>query len=357
MAWETPAYSFAIDFEEPHAECSAQMAPIPMMNVVALQNHGGVEQLKLDRWPKPAVADHQALVEIKACGLNYMDVFVMHGMPDLHTTMPRIPGGDIAGIVREVGKDVSADWVGKRVVLFPRFPEGGVLGENGNGGLCEHIAVDQRQLIEIPDGVGFNEAAALPIAYGTSHRMLFTRGHIKAGEKVLILGASGGVGVSCLQFAKMAGAEVFACTSSEEKGRKLKELGADHIINYVETPEFSRAVWTASGKTGVDVAVNFTGGDTWIQTQRCMAVGGRILTCGSTAGHLCEIDVRFLWHRETDIIGSRAYVPEDIVACLDHVAAGRLRPVIESVLPLERAGEGVRLLEDRRIFGKVIVTP
>jgi alcohol dehydrogenase len=327
------------------------------MRVVALRQHGGVEQLQLDHWPKPSVADNEALVEVKACGLNYMDVFVMHGMPDLHTEMPRIPGGDVAGIVREVGKSVSADWVGKRVVLFPRFPGGGVLGEHGNGGLCEFIAVDQRQLIEIPGGVDFELAAALPIAYGTSHRMLFTRGKVKAGEKILILGASGGVGVSCIQFAKMAGMEVLACTSSEEKGRKLRELGADHIIDYVKFPEFSRAVWSASGKKGVDVAVNFTGGDTWIQTQRCMAVGGRILTCGSTAGHACEIDVRFLWHRETEIIGSRAYVPEDIVACLDYLASGRLKPVIETVLPLEEAGKGVSLLADRRVFGKVIVKP
>lgn len=327
------------------------------MKVVALHAHGGIEQLKFEDWKIPAPSEGQALVEIKACGLNYMDVFVMHGMPDMPTVMPRIPGGDIAGIVRSVGEGVPENWIGKRVVLFPRFPTGGVLGENGNGGLCEYIAVDHHQLIAIPDTVGFEEAAALPIAYGTSHRMLFTRGRIKAGEKVLILGASGGVGVSCLQFAKMAGCEVFACTSSEEKGRKLKELGADHIINYVETPEFSRAVWTASGKKGVDVAINFTGGDTWIQTQRCMAVGGRILTCGSTAGHLSTIDVRFLWHRETEIIGSRAYVPEDIVACLDHVASGRLKPVMETRLPLERAAEGVALLEGRRIFGKVIVTP
>lgn len=327
------------------------------MKVIALRQHGSVEQLKLEDWPMPSPAAHQAVIEVKACGLNYMDVFVMHGMPDLHTEMPRIPGGDIAGIVREVGADVPQSWVGKRVVLFPRFPEGGILGENGNGGLCQFIAADQRQLIEIPDGVGFNEAAALPIAYGTSHRMLFTRGKIKAGEKVLILGASGGVGVSCLQFAKMMGAEVFACTSSEEKGRKLKELGADHIINYAEEPDFSKAVWRASGKKGVDVAVNFTGGDTWIPTLRSMAVNGRILTCGSTAGHLCEIDVRFVWHREIDIIGSRAYVPDDIKACLDYVASGRLDPVIESVFPLEQAAEGVRLLEDRRIFGKVIINP
>jgi alcohol dehydrogenase len=248
---------------------------------------------------------------------------------------------------------VSRDWIGKSVVLFPRFPEGGVLGEHGNGGLCEYIAVDQRQLIEIPAGVGFKEAAALPIAYGTSHRMLFTRGRLKKGEKVLILGASGGVGVSCLQFAKMAGCEVYAITSSEEKATKLKALGADHAI--VTTGDFSKAVWAASGKKGVDVAINFTGGDTWIPTQRCMAVNGRILTCGSTAGHMCEIDVRFVWFREIEIIGSRAYVPEDIKACLDFVARKEIDPVIDKELPLEQAAEGVRMLDERRVFGKIII--
>lgn len=325
------------------------------MRVVAIQQHGGVDQMKLDEWPVPKAEPNQALVEIKACGLNYMDVFVLHGMPDLPTRMPRIPGGDIAGIVREVGEGVSREWIGKRVVLFPRFPEGGVLGEHGNGGLCEYIAVDQRQLIEIPEGVDFTKAAALPIAYGTSHRMLFTRGRLKKGEKVLILGASGGVGVSCLQFAKMAGAEVYACTSSEDKARKLKELGADHVINYSDNPDFSKAVWAATGKKGVDVAVNFTGGDTWIPTQRCMAVNGRILTCGSTVGHLCTIDVRFVWFREIEIIGSRAYLPADIKACLDFVADGQLDPVVHKELPLEEAAEGVRMLDERRVFGKIIV--
>ncbi len=325
------------------------------MRVIAIQQHGGVEQMKLDQWPVPKAGAGQALVEVKACGLNYMDVFVLHGMPDLPTEMPRIPGGDIAGVVREAGEGVSRDWVGKRVVLFPRFPGGGVLGEHGNGGLCEYIAVDARQLIAIPDGVTFKEAAALPIAYGTSHRMLFTRGGLKKGEKILILGASGGVGVSCLQFAKMAGAEVYACTSGEEKAKKLKALGADHVIDYSANPDFSKAVWAATGKKGVDVAVNFTGGDTWIPTERCMAVDGRILTCGSTIGHLSTIDVRFVWYREIKIIGSRAYLPEDIKACLDFVARKELLPVVEKELKLEEAAEGVRMLEERRVFGKIIV--
>jgi alcohol dehydrogenase len=322
---------------------------------VAIRRHGGIEEMKLESWPRPEAEAGHALVEIKACGLNYMDVFVLRGMPDLPTKMPRIMGGDIAGIVRELGAGVDRAWLGKRVVLFPRFPGGGVLGEHGNGGLCEYISVDQRQLIEIPEGVGFKEAAALPIAYGTSHRMLYTRGGLKQGEKILILGASGGVGVSCLQFAKMSGAEVYAVTSSADKAKKLEALGADHVIDTSVDADFSRAVWAASGKKGVDVAVNFTGGDTWIPTQRCMAVNGRILTCGSTAGHLCTIDVRFVWFREIEIIGSRAYLPEDIEACLDFVACKALSPIVEKELALEHAAEGVRMLEERRVFGKIIV--
>jgi alcohol dehydrogenase len=151
----------------------------------------------------------------------------------------------------------------------------------------------------------------------------------------------------------MAGAEVYAITSSDEKAAKLKALGADHAI--VSTGDFSKAVWAATGKKGVDVAINFTGGDTWIPTQRCMAVNGRILTCGSTVGHMCTIDVRFVWFREIEIIGSRAYLPEDIKACLDFVARQDLHPVIQRELKLEQAAEGVRMLEERRVFGKIVV--
>lgn len=323
------------------------------MRAVAIRGHGGVERMKLEQWPVPRPEADHALVEIKACSLNYMDVFVLHGMPDLPTKMPRIMGGDIAGIVREAGAGVAQDWIGKRVVLFPRFREGGVLGEHGNGGLCEYIAVDAWQLIEIPEGVGWKDAAALPIAYGTAHRMLYTRGRLAKGEKILILGASGGVGVACLQFAKRTGCEVYAVTSSAEKAAKLKALGADHPI--VSTGDFSREVWAATGKKGVDVAINFTGGDTWVPTQRCMAVHGRILTCGSTAGHDCAIDARFLWFREMEIIGSRAYLHADIEACLRFVADRSLVPVVEKELPLEQAAEGVRMLAERRVFGKVVV--
>lgn len=326
------------------------------MRVIAIRAHGGPEQVQLDHWPTPSPGPEQALVAVKACGVNYLDIFVRRGMPDLTVQLPRIPGGDVAGVVDAVGPGVDAAWVGRRVALFPRMPKGGILGEHGNGGACEFIAVDARQLHEIPTGVDFVHAAALPIAYGTAHRMLVTKAQLRPGEKILILGASGGVGCACIQIAKMIGAEVFACTSSEAKAARLKEIGADHVINY-DREDFARASWTLSGRAGMDVAINFTGGDTLVPTTRAMARDGRIVTCGATAGHDCRIDMRYVWTREIRLIGARGYMPEDLDAMLQAVGERRLRPVIDRVLPLEQMREGMRLLEEREVIGKVIVTP
>jgi len=197
--------------------------------------------------------------------------------------------------------------------------------------------------------------------YGTARRML-NRGRIAAGEKVLVLGASGGVGVACVQLAKLAGAEVVACAGSAAKVERLRALGADHVIDYSAEP-FDKALRGLLGKPritgggGVDLAVNFTGGDTWIPTQKCVRLGGRIVTCGATAGFDVRIDVRYLWTYEHQIIGSDGWTIEDLAALLDDVAAGRLRPVIDKVFPLDQAAEAERLMEDREVFGKVLLRP
>ncbi len=187
------------------------------MRAVAIDAHGGLEQVKLRAdWPEPSAGPGQAVVEVKACGLNYLDIFVLRGMPGLPVEMPRIPGGDVAGVVHSVGAGVARDWVGKRVLVDPHIKHGGALGEHANGGLCERIAVDADNLIAMPDAVTFEQAASLPIAYGTAYRMMITRGHLQPGELVLILGASGGVGTGCVQIAKNLKARVIACASSAE---------------------------------------------------------------------------------------------------------------------------------------------
>lgn len=329
------------------------------MRAIALQAHGGLDQLKLETWPDPSPGPGEALIEIKACGLNYLDIFVRRGMPGLTVEMPRIPGGDIAGVVRDVGEGVPEDWLGTRVLLDPMIKVGnqiGALGEHANGGLCELIVIHEDNLIPLPGDVSFEQAAALPIAYGTAFRMMTDRGEVAAGELVLVLGASGGVGTACVQIAKALGATVIACASTAEKLDKLRALGADHLINYAEE-DFSAAAWRISGKKGVDVVVNFTGGETWVPSLRALKLFGRLLTCGATAGFDPPTDIRYIWRRQASIIGSDGWTRDGLEALVDQVRTGAMVPVIHGVYPLEETAEAMRVMEDREIFGKAIVTP
>jgi NADPH:quinone reductase-like Zn-dependent oxidoreductase len=193
--------------------------------------------------------------------------------------------------------------------------------------------------------------------------MLITHGTVKAGDRVLVLGASGGVGTGCIILAKHLGAQVIACTSSSDKMRKLKELGADEVINAREV-DFSKWVIETYGKPqrrsyegGVDVVINFTGGDTWQPSLRCLKRGGKLLVCGATAGYDPKEDLRYVWSFELKIIGSNSFYDDDLRALMRLIADGKMRPVIDKVLPLDQAREGLRLIADREVIGKVVVTP
>ena len=336
------------------------------MRAVLTVAHGGREHLRLDEavaTPHPA-AD-EVLVRVGATAINFHDIFTRRGMPGVHVQLPLIVGSDIAGTVESAGSAVNARWLGRRVLIDPVLRDGdrmGMLGETLPGGRAEFVAVPQSMLLEIPDGVTVEEAAALPLAYGTAYRMLLVRGGVKAGERVMVLGASGGVGVACVQLAKMAGAEVLAFASSGDKLERLRALGADHVANYAERP-FLESVKALYGKPrfmgggGVDVAVNFTGGETMLPTQKCVKLGGRILCCGATAGYNLQLDARYLWTYEHTIIGSDGWIQADLATLLDLVARRKLTPVIDRILPLEQAAEGERLLEDREVVGKVLLEP
>ncbi len=331
------------------------------MRAVVIHEHGGRDKLILEDVPTPAAAPGQILVRVKACGLNYLDIFVRRGMPGLPIELPRITGGDIAGVIAAVGTGVTGIAVGQRVLLDPAvvLPNGeiGALGENTTGGLAEYIVVPAENAIPLPDDVTFEQAAALPIAYGTAWRMLITRGQIKTGEHVFILGASGGVGTGAVQIAKMCGCIVYAAASSEDKLQRLKTLGADVLVNYAEQPEFHRFIKSTTHGVGVDVVVNYTGGDTWVKSLKCIKLGGRLLTCGATAGYDPQTDIRYIWRKEMDIRGSDGWQRQDLIDLLEAVRSGKINPVIDRVLPLEDTAEGHRLLEDREVFGKVIIVP
>jgi NADPH:quinone reductase-like Zn-dependent oxidoreductase len=237
------------------------------------------------------------------------------------------------------------------------------MGEMIHGGLAEKCLVAQHQLIRIPAGVTYEDAASLPVAYGSAHRMLVTHKTVKTGDRVLVLGASGGVGTACVMLAKMLGAEVIACASTQDKLNRLKELGADEVINYKEI-DFSRWAVEKYGKPqrrtydgGVDVLINFTGGDTWQPSLRCVKRCGKILVCGATAGYDPKEDLRYIWSFELQIIGSNSFYDENLQELLQLIQQGKMKPIIDKVLPLERAVEGLRMIENREVFGKVVINP
>ena len=238
----------------------------------------------------------------------------------------------------------------------------GMIGEMYDGGRAEYCIAWAASLVRIPDPVSFDAAASLPLAYATAHRMMVTRGTLRAGETVLVLGASGGVGTACVMLAKLAGARVIACTGSDSKAGKLRAIGADEIID-TRTQGLTQALHALVGKPrisgagGVHMAVNYTGGNTWQDTIRCLKVGGRLLTCGATAGFDEKIDVRYVWTFELDLMGSNGWRRSDIETLLELARSGRMPPVIDKVLPLERTQEAERLLEEREVFGKIVIAP
>jgi alcohol dehydrogenase len=335
------------------------------MKAVVLNKHGGLDELKhVTDFPDPRAIDGHVVIRVRATSFNYHDVFTVRGMPGIKVPLPMIIGLDLAGEILEIGPGVDLQWkIGDRVLVNPLNKQKGLMGEMMHGGLAEKCLVAADQLIRMPDKVTFEEAASLPVAYGTAHRMIITHDTIKKGDKVLVLGASGGVGTGCVLLAKMRGAEVIACASSDDKIKRLKDLGADHVINYKAT-DFSKWAIEKYGKPqrrtyegGVDVVINFTGGDTWAPTLRCVKRGGKILVCGATAGHDPKEDLRYIWSFELKVIGSNSFYDENLKALMDMIQAGTMKPVIDVVLPLERAAEGLRLIESREVFGKVVVTP
>jgi NADPH:quinone reductase-like Zn-dependent oxidoreductase len=335
------------------------------VRAVVLHEHGDIENLTYhEDYADPECGEGQVVIRVGATSLNYHDVFTTKGMPGIKVPLPIVIGLDISGEIKEIGAGVEGWSIGDRVLvnpLDPVAPEKGLMGEMLDGGTAELCAVDATRLIKIPEGCSYEQAAALPVAYGTAHRMMITNGGMKGGEKVLILGASGGVGSCCVLLAKMMGCEVVAAGSSPDKLEALRAWGADHVIDYTD---FEKQIYGIYGKPhrrkyegGVDVVINFTGGDTWVPSLKATQRGGKILTCGATAGFDPTEDLRYVWTFELKILGSNSWAIEDLETLMQLIADGKLKPVIDTVLPLEQTAEGVRQLRDREVIGKIVITP
>ena len=334
------------------------------MRALVLREHGNLDKLEfVGDYPKPTIKDDHVIIKVGASSFNYHDVFTVKGMPGIKVPLPVIIGLDMAGEIVEIGANVKGWALGDRVLVNPLNKTHGLMGEMLDGGMAEYCLVSAEQLIKIPDAVSFIQAASLPVAYGTAHRMLVTHNTVKKGDRVLILGASGGVGTGCVILAKQLGAEVIACASSDDKLARLKEVGADEVINYKEV-DFSKWAVEKYGKPqrrnhegGVDVVINFTGGETWVPSLRCIKRGGKLLVCGATAGHDPKEDLRYIWSFELQVIGSNSFYIEDLTALMEMISKGEITPVIDKVLSLEEAREGLRLIQDREVIGKVVITP
>lgn len=339
------------------------------MKAQVIQSHGGIEQITFEaNWPTPTVEAGHVIIKVGACSLNYHDLFTLRGMPGITVPMPIIMGIDMAGSISEVGAGVEGWKVGDRVLVDPLVLNPyQLLGETVDGGLAEYCKVPATQLIALPDSVSYEQAAALPVAYGTAYRMMVTRGGLPLdgsakGKKVFVLGASGGVGTCCVQLAKLSGAEVIVAASSDDKLEKLRELGADHGINYREQ-DFLKGLHERVGKPringsgGVDMIVNFTGGDTWVSSIKSLKKGGKLLTCGATAGFDPKTDLRYIWTFELTVLGSNGWMREDLHALLALVEKGDLNPPVDMRYRLEDTAQAFAALENRSAFGKVIVQP
>jgi alcohol dehydrogenase len=334
------------------------------MRALVLHKHGSLDDLVVvGDYQVPTAIEGHVVIRVRASSFNYHDVFTVRGMPGIKVPLPVIIGIDMAGEIVQIGPGVAGWKAGDRVLVNPVNRKKGLMGEMLDGGMAEYCLVAADQLVAMPPAVSFEEAAALPVAYGTAHRMLITHATVNKGERVLVLGASGGVGTGCVMLAKLLGAEVIACASSEEKLHRLKALGADEVVDYSKA-DWSKWAVEKYGKPqrrsyegGVDVVINFTGGDTWVPSLRCLKRGGKLLVCGATAGYDPKEDLRYVWSFELKIIGSNSFYDDDLKGLMDLISAGKMKPVIDKVLPLEQAREGLRLIQDRAVIGKVVVAP
>jgi alcohol dehydrogenase len=333
------------------------------MKALILSEHGDVDKLHVGEIPMPKAVPGHVVIRVRASSFNYHDVFTVKGMPGIKVPLPVVIGLDMAGEITEVGDNVENWSVGARVLVNPLNKKKGLMGEMLDGGMAQYCLVSADQLIAMPEGVTFEEAASLPVAYGTAHRMLVTHNTIKPGDRVVILGASGGVGTGCVTLAKMLGAEVIAAAGSADKAERLKAMGADHVINYRDT-DFSKWVIEKYGKPqrrsyegGADVVINFTGGDTWVPSLKCIKRGGSLLVCGATAGHDPKEDLRYIWSFEIRVIGSNSFYDDNLSALMELIRTRKIAVQIDKVLPLEQAAEGLRMIRDREVLGKIVVTP
>ena len=341
------------------------------MRAAVFAEHGGPEVVHLAEIEKPEPAPGEVRIAVRATSLNHLDLWVRRGLP-FEIPMPHIGGSDVAGAVDALGPGVEGVPIGTRVVVDPSLgygwysgqgrgpsisdPPFGVIGEHTQGGLAEYCVVPAENLLELPDHVPFERAAAAGLTFVTAWRGLIGRGALRPGESVLITGGSGGVSTAAIQIAKHAGARVYAVTSGSESVRRVGALGADVVYDRLEV-EFSKELWRDTGRRGVDLVLDSVGEAVWEKCLRSLGVGGRLVTYGATAGPKVTSDARMVFWKQLSILGSTMGPPEDFRTVMGLLFEGHLQPVVDAVMPLAEARRAHELLEAGEVFGKLVLMP
>ncbi len=342
------------------------------MKLARIHQHGGPEVLVYEDAPEPSIRANQVLIRVRACALNHLDLFVRAGIPGMKFAMPHVLGSDIAGEVVAVGDLCERVKPGWRVLLSPgtscRQCEQCLLGQDNlcrrftmfgygiDGGNTELLAAPEYSVIQIPEDLSFEDAAAAPLVFLTAWHMLMARARLQPGEDVLVLAASSGVGQAAIQIAKMFQCRVIATAGGEAKLAKARELGADHVVDHYGQ-DISAEVKKFTGKRGVDVVVEHVGLATWPKSLESLAPAGRLVTCGATTGFDARVDLRFLFSKQWSLLGSFMGTMGELHQVLKFVFRKQLRPVIDSVHPLSEIRAAHERIERKEQFGKVVLTP
>ena len=342
------------------------------MKATIFRQHGGPEVLEYTDVPDPSIRADEVLVEVKACALNHLDIFVRQGMPGIEIPLPHILGNDIAGVVKEVGELVTWAKPGDEVMVQPGVSCGhcaaclsgqdnlcreyDILGYRRNGGYAELVAVPGANLLPKPAQLSWPEAAALPLVTVTAWHMLVTRANVQPGENVLVHAAGSGVGSIAIQIAKLRGARVITTASSDDKLAKARELGADQTINYSQD-DWPKEVKRLTDRRGVDVVIEHTGAATWPGSIASLKNNGRLVTCGATSGYDARTDLRQVFYRHLTLLGSFMGSKAELLEAMKFVAQGKIRAVVDRVLPLSEARQAHELMESRGQFGKIALDP
>jgi NADPH:quinone reductase-like Zn-dependent oxidoreductase len=340
------------------------------MKAVFFEKHGDASVLQYGERPTPEPGRGQVRVAVRAAALNHLDIFVRNGIPDV--PLPQIPGADGSGVVDAVGDGVDGLHAGDRVLIQPglycnvcEFCRAGeqslcvkfqILGEHAPGTFAEFAVIPSRNLFPIPDGLSFEQAAAFPLVYQTAWRMLVGRAALRPGETLLIHGAGGGVSGAAIEIARLIGARVFATTSGESKAARVREAGAELVIDYTKE-DVGRAIRNATNKRGVDVVLDSVGEKTWMTSLRAVVKGGRIVTCGATSGPNPSEELRLIFWKQISILGSTMANDKEFRTLLSVVSSGKLLPRIDKVFRLSQVRDAYGRMEAGEQYGKILLVP